>query len=94
MALFEAITTNVTDVDQRDDFAKALVNKLITFNLEEVFDQKYDFFATVFEYLIADYNKNGGGKYAEYFTPHAVATVMARLLVDEKEDLKSITCCD
>jgi len=94
VALFEAITTNVTDVDKRDDFAKALVNKLITFNFEEVFDQKYDFFATVFEYLIADYNKNGGGKYAEYFTPHAVATVMARLLVDEKEDLKSITCCD
>ena len=94
VALFEAITTNVTDVDKRDDFAKALVNKLITFNFEEVFDQKYDFFATVFEYLIADYNKNGGGKYAEYFTPHAVATVMARLLVDEKEELKSITCCD
>ena len=94
VALFEAITTNVTDVDKRDDFAKALVNKLITFNFEEVFDQKYDFFATVFEYLIADYNKNGGGKYAEYFTPHAVATVMARLLVNEKEDLKSITCCD
>lgn len=94
VALFEAITTNVTDVDKRNDFAKALVNKLITFNFEEVFDQKYDFFATVFEYLIADYNKNGGGKYAEYFTPHAVATVMARLLVDEKEELKSITCCD
>lgn len=94
VALFEPITTNVTDVDRRDDFAKALVNKLITFNFEEVFDQKYDFFATVFEYLIADYNKNGGGKYAEYFTPHAVATVMARLLVDENEDLKSITCCD
>ena len=94
VALFEAITTNVNDVDKRDAFAKALVNKLITFNFEEVFDQKYDFFATVFEYLIADYNKNGGGKYAEYFTPHAVATVMARLLVDEKEDLKSITCCD
>lgn len=94
VALFEAITTNVTDVDKRDDFAKALVNKLITFNFEEVFDQKYDFFATVFEYLIADYNKNGGGKYAEYFTPHAVATVMARLLVNEEEELKSITCCD
>lgn len=94
VALFDPITTNVTDVDKRDDFARALVNKLITFNFEKVFDQKYDFFATVFEYLIADYNKNGGGKYAEYFTPHAVATVMARLLVDEQEDLKSITCCD
>lgn len=94
VALFEAITTNVTDVDKRDYFAKALVNKLITFNFEEVFDQKYDFFATVFEYLIADYNKNGGGKYAEYYTPHAVATIMARLLVDKAEDLRSITCCD
>ena len=94
VALFEPITTNVTDVDKRDDFAKALVNKLITFNFEEVFGQKYDFFAIVFEYLVSDYNKNGGGKYAEYYTPHAVATVMARLLVDEEEDLKSITCCD
>ena len=94
VALFEPITTNITDIDKRDDFAKALVNKLITFNFEEIFDQKYDFFATVFEYLIADYNKNGGGKYAEYFTPHAVATVMARLLVDKDEDLRSITCCD
>ena len=94
VALFEAITPNVTDVDRRDDFAKALVNKLITFNFEEVFGQKYDFFATVFEYLIADYNKNGGGKYAEYYTPHAVATIMAQLLVDENEDLKSVTCCD
>lgn len=94
MPLFETITKYVKDIDKQDDFARALVNKLISFNFEEVFDQKYDFFATVFEYLIADYNKNGGGKYAEYFTPHAVATVMARLLVDEKEDLKSITCCD
>ena len=94
VALFEAITPNVTDVDKRSEFAKALVNKLITFNFEEVFDQKYDFFATVFEYLISDYNKNGGGKYAEYYTPHAVATIMAQLLVDESEELKSMTCCD
>lgn len=94
VALFENITPYVTDVDQRDDFARGLVNNLITFNFEDVFDQKYDFFATVFEYLISDYNKNGGGKYAEYYTPHAVATIMAKLLVDEDEELKSITCCD
>ena len=92
--LFDTITPFVTDVDRRDDFAKALINNLITFNFEEVFEQKYDFFSTVFEYLIADYNKNGGGKYAEYYTPHAVATIMARLLVDETEDLKSVMGCD
>ena len=94
VALFDAITVHVADVDRRNDFAKALVNNLITFNFEGVFGQSYDFFSTIFEYLIADYNKNGGGKYAEYYTPHAVATIMARLLVDDNEDLKSVTGCD
>lgn len=94
VALFEPLTPYVTDIDQRDDFARGLVNNLITFNFEDVFDQKYDFFAVVFEYLISDYNKNGGGTYAEYYTPHAVATIMAQLLVEKGENLKSITCCD
>ena len=94
VALFEAITVHVTDIDRRDDFARALVNNLVIFNFEEVFGQSYDFFSTIFEYLISDYNKNGGGKYAEYYTPHAVATIMARLLVDDNEELKSVTGCD
>lgn len=94
VALFEPITVHVADIDRRNDFAKALVNNLITFNFEEVFGQKYDYFSTIFEYLISDYNKNGGGKYAEYYTPHAVATIMARLLVDDSEELKSVTGCD
>ena len=94
VALFEAITVHVTDIDRRDDFARALVNNLITFNFEDVFGQSYDFFSTIFEYLISDYNKNGGGKYAEYYTPHAVATIMARLLVDDDAELKSVTGCD
>jgi type I restriction enzyme M protein len=94
VALFEAITVHVTDIDRRDDFARALVNNLITFNFEDVFGQSYDFFSTIFEYLISDYNKNGGGKYAEYYTPHAVATIMARLLVDDNAELKSVTGCD
>lgn len=94
VALFDAITVHVADVDRRNDFAKALVNNLITFNFEDVFGQSYDFFSTIFEYLISDYNKNGGGKYAEYYTPHAVATIMARLLVDDNEELKSVTGCD
>ena len=94
VALFDAITVHVQDIDRRNDFARALVNNLITFNFEEVFGQRYDFFSTIFEYLISDYNKNGGGKYAEYYTPHAVATIMARLLVDDDEVLKSVTGCD
>ncbi|ENZ6973043.1 class I SAM-dependent DNA methyltransferase [Neisseria gonorrhoeae] len=31
-----------------------------------------------------DYNSNSGGKYAEYYTPHAVARIMADILVPEE----------
>lgn len=94
--LFERLTPYVTDIDQRPAFARALVDKLVTFSFEEAFsDEKgYDFFATIFEYLIKDYNTAGGGKYAEYYTPHAIATIMARLLVGEDEDLHNIEAYD
>ncbi len=31
-------------------------------------------------YVIKDYNKDGGGKYAEYYTPHSVAKIIADIL--------------
>ena len=92
--LFEKLTQYVTDEAQRAPFARALVDKLVNFSFEEAFDEHYDFFAAVFEYLIKDYNTAGGGKYAEYYTPHAIATIMARLLVGENTDLHSIECYD
>jgi len=49
-------------------------------------------YATIFEYLIKDYNKDGGGKYAEYYTPHAVAKIMASILVTHQ--VQDVTCYD
>lgn len=92
--LFEKITVFVTDESQRPFFARALIDKLVKFSFEEAFAEHYDFFADIFEYLIKDYNTDGGGKYAEYYTPHAIAAIMARLLVDEKADLHSVECYD
>ena len=92
--LFEKLTQYVTDDAQRAPFARALVDKLVNFSFEEVFTEHYDFFASIFEYLIKDYNTAGGGKYAEYYTPHAIATIMARLLVEEGADLHNIECYD
>lgn len=92
--LFEKLTQYVTDEAQRAPFARALVDKLVNFSFEEAFEEHYDFFAAVFEYLIKDYNTAGGGKYAEYYTPHAIATIMARLLVGKNADLHSIECYD
>jgi type I restriction enzyme M protein len=78
--------------EKRDEFCKAIINKLINFSFEHIFNEKFDFYSTIFEYLIKDYNTNSGGKYAEYFTPHAVSKIMARCLV--QEDVKSVTCYD
>jgi type I restriction enzyme M protein len=90
IVLFENISKYVTD--KRDDFCRAIINKLTNFSFEHIFHEKFDFYATIFEYLIKDYNTNSGGKYAEYFTPHAVAKIMARCLVTDAESNK--TCYD
>ena len=92
--LFEPLTQFVTDNAQRAPFARALVDKLANFSFEEAFEENYDFFSNIFEYLIKDYNTAGGGKYAEYYTPHAIATIMARLLVGDSSDLHNIECYD
>jgi type I restriction enzyme M protein len=92
--LFEPLTHYVTDTSQRAPFARAMVDKLANFSFEDAFNEHYDFFATIFEYLIKDYNTAGGGKYAEYYTPHAIATIMARLLVSDNADLHNIECYD
>jgi type I restriction enzyme M protein len=88
------LTQYVTDEAQRAPFARALVDKLVNFSFEEAFTQRYDFFAAIFEYLIKDYNTAGGGKYAEYYTPHSIATIMARLLVGDSSNLHNIECYD
>lgn len=81
--LFERLTDYITDSSRRDAFARAIINKLVGVSFEHIFNQKFDFYAAIFEYLIKDYNSNSGGKYAEYFTPHAVAKIMAAILVNE-----------
>jgi len=81
--LFDRVTEFITDTSKRDNFCRAVINQLIKFSAEHIFTQKYDFFATLFEYLIKDYNKDSGGKYAEYYTPHAVARIMAAILVSQ-----------
>ncbi|CAL2105659.1 type I restriction enzyme M protein [Tenacibaculum sp. 190524A02b] len=86
--LFEPITEYVSS--KRDDFAKALINKLTQVNFEEIMEEGFDFFAVIFEYLVKDYNNDAGGKYAEYYTPHAVARIMAAILVPEPVKSKTI----
>ena len=85
ITLFERVSEFITDPSKRDDFCRAIINKLGDFSFERIFNEKYDFYAALFEYLIKHYNKDSGGKYAEYYTPHAVAKIMAAILVPETQ---------
>lgn len=78
--LFEPISRYIIESNQKTPFCKAIINKLVAFSFEPIFEEKYDFFSTIFEYLIKDYNKDSG-QYAEYYTPPAVAKIMAKILV-------------
>lgn len=90
--LFERISEKIDEGD-RNAFAKAVINQLVDFSFENIFNQKYDFYATIFEYLIKDYNNNSGSTYAEYYTPHAVAKIMASILVTE-DNIQDVACYD
>lgn len=82
---------NILDGAQRDVVARAIINKLAETKFDEhIFAAGFDFFSTIFEYMIKDYNKDGGGKYAEYYTPHAVAKIIAQILVgkDQPENVR------
>lgn len=96
ITLFDRVSEFITDSSKRDDFCRAIINKLVEFSFERIFTQTYDFYASLFEYLIKDYNKDSGGKYAEYYTPHAVAKIMAAILVPEKVrgKVKNASCYD
>lgn len=78
--LFEPISQYVIETAKKSAFCRAIINKLVEFSFAEVFEQKYDFFSQIFEYLIKDYNKDFG-KYAEYYTPHTIADIIARIMV-------------
>ncbi|GAA7150195.1 class I SAM-dependent DNA methyltransferase [Helicobacter pylori] len=88
IALFESISQYINEESKRANFTRALLDKLKNFDFKQAFSslqnqQGYDFFAPIFEYLLKDYNNAGGGKYAEYYTPLSIASIIAKLLINE-----------
>ncbi len=91
--LFSGISQHITETNKKNNFARAIIDKLVEFSFENLFKQKYDAFAIVFEYLIKDYNKDFG-KYAEYYTPNSIARIIARILVKDDEKVENVTVYD
>lgn len=91
ISLFDKLSQYVIEQEKKDGFCRAIVAKLAGCSFDSVFEQKYDFFATIFEYLIKDYNKDFG-KYGEYYTPHSIASIIAQIMVPR--GAKNVTVYD
>lgn len=79
--LFTPLSSYV-EPSKRNAFARSIFSYITRdrFDFGGVFEDNYDFFSTIFEYLISDYN-TASGKYAEYFTPQALSKAIAQILV-------------
>lgn len=94
--LFDAhlTTDNIQDGSQRDNVARELIKLLSSTKFDNtIYAEGFDFFSTIFEYMIKDYNKNGGGNYAEYYTPRTIAKIIADILVG-KENPENVKVYD
>ncbi len=79
--LFTEITDKV-EASKRNAFARNIFSYITRdrFDFGETIEGNYDFFSTIFEYLIQNYNV-ASGTYAEYFTPQALSSAIAKILV-------------
>ncbi len=79
--LFTTICDKV-ETSKRNAFARNIFSYITRdrFDFGETIDGNYDFFSTIFEYLIQNYNV-ASGTYAEYFTPQALSSAIAKILV-------------
>lgn len=80
--LMEPISVYLRDVDKEKELAKRAINILCKYKFENIYDKGWDYFSSIFEYLIKDYNKDSG-KYAEYYTPASAGAIMADILYND-----------
>ena len=93
-ALFEPLTEKV-EGRQRNNFAKAIFGIIAQdkFDFSDAFNGGFDFYSSIFEYLIKNYNV-ASGTYAEYFTPQTVSRIMAKILVGMSDKIEAAEIYD
>lgn len=80
--LFEPLSVYLRDPDKENELAKRAINILCKYNFGDIYNKGWDYFSSVFEYLIKDFNKDSG-KYAEYYTPASAGAIMADILYND-----------
>lgn len=95
--LFTKLSDVLTDTSKKNAFTKAVFGIISQdkFDFGGAFSNNFDFYSTIFEYLIKDYNV-ASGKYAEYFTPQTISNIIAKILVHmgKTEEDKLYEICD
>lgn len=92
--LFDKISQYVKrDSDGKNKFIKTIIERLSQESFELVFEQNFDFFAHIFEYLINDYNTDSG-RYAEFYTPKFAGDIIARIMIKEEERVSNVKLYD
>ena len=83
--LFTRITENV-EASRRNAFAANIFSYIAKdkFDFSDAYATNFDFYSSIFEHLIKNYNV-ASGTYAEYFTPQAVSSIIAKILVNMSE---------
>ena len=83
--LFKKISNKIDNEKDKATFAKDIFATISQDKIDfsDAFDEKFDFFASVFEYLVKDYNKDNGAN-GEYYTPQSCAKIIASILVDQE----------
>lgn len=79
--LFTEICDKV-EASKRNSFARNIFSYITRdrFDFGDTIEGNYDFFSTIFEYLIQNYNV-ASGTYAEYFTPQTLSSAIGKILV-------------
>jgi type I restriction enzyme M protein len=83
--LFTRITENV-EKSARKSFAVSIFSIISTdkFDFSGAYVNNFDFYSSIFEHLIKNYNV-ASGTYAEYYTPQSVSSIISKCLVGMSE---------
>ena len=81
--LFKPLSKLLSNDSDKKNFPKDVFSIISQEKIDfsEAFGEKFDFFASIFEYLAKDYNKDSGAN-GEYYTPQSCARIIAKIICD------------
>lgn len=91
--LFEPLSVYIRDEEKELGIARRAIGILVKYKFRGIHNGGFDYFSSIFEYLIRDYNKDSG-KYAEYFTPLFAGNLIAEILYNDTQFKNPVTIYD